>query len=220
MGVLVARGQTAFGQDQDDTIILPYTTAQKKLKGNPWLDDIVCSAVSPEAVNPAIQQITGLLRERHHIRPGQPDDFNVRRPDELIQTRLDAANTFSALLIAIACVSLLVSGIGIMNVMLVSVTERTREIGVRMSIGATDGDVAKQFLGEAVMLSLFGGLLGVLAGIGGSFIVGQALQWPMEVPPQAIGIAALFAVAVGIFFGFYPARKASKLDPIEALRYE
>jgi putative ABC transport system permease protein len=220
MGVLVPRGQTAMGQDQDDTILMPYTTAMKKLKGNPWLDDIVCSAISPEAVNPAIQQITGLLRERHRIRPGQLDDFNVRRPDEMIQTRLEAANTFSALMIAIACVSLLVGGIGIMNVMLVSVTERTREIGVRMSVGATDGDVARQFLGEAIMLSLFGGMLGVLFGIGGSLLVGRALDWPMEIPPQAIGIAALFAVAVGIFFGFYPARKASKLDPIEALRYE
>jgi putative ABC transport system permease protein len=220
MGVLAPKGQTAFGQDQDDTVIMPYTTAQKKLKGNPWLDDIVCSAVSAEAVNPAIAQITALLRERHHIRAGQMDDFNVRRPDEIIQTRLEAANTFSALLIAIACVSLLVGGIGIMNVMLVSVTERTREIGVRMSIGATDSDVAKQFLGEAVMLSLFGGLLGVLLGIAGSFLLGRTLRWPMEIPPQAIGIAALFAVGVGIFFGFYPARKASKLDPIEALRYE
>jgi putative ABC transport system permease protein len=220
MGVLVARGQSGFGQDQDDTIIMPYTTAMKKLKGNNWLDDIVCSAVSPEAINPAIQQISALLRDRHHIRPGQDDDFNIRRPDEFINTQLEARRTFSFLLISIASVSLLVGGIGIMNVMLVSVTERTREIGVRMSIGATDADVAKQFLGEAVMLSLFGGLLGVAFGVAASYLVGRALQWPMEIPPQAIAIAALFAVAVGVFFGFYPARKASKLDPIEALRFE
>ncbi len=220
MGVLVPRGQTGFGQDQDDTIIMPYTTAQKKLKGNNWLDDIVCSAVTPEAINPAIQQISALLRDRHHIRPGQDDDFNIRRPDEFINAQLEARRTFSLLLISIASVSLLVGGIGIMNVMLVSVTERTREIGVRMSIGATDADVAKQFLGEAVMLSLFGGLLGVVFGVAASYIVGRALQWPMEIPPQAIAIAALFAVAVGVFFGFYPARKASKLDPIEALRFE
>jgi putative ABC transport system permease protein len=220
IGVLAVRGPTAWGQDQDDVVLMPYTTAQKKLKGTDWLDDIVCSAVSPEAINPAILQITLLLRERHHIRAGQDDDFNVRRPDEVIQTRLEAAKTFSALLIAIASVSLLVGGIGIMNVMLVSVTERTREIGVRMSIGATDTDVAKQFLGEAVILSLFGGLIGVAFGIAGSYLVGRALRWPMEIPPQAIGIAALFAVAVGVFFGFYPARKASQLDPIEALRYE
>ncbi|MBZ5567748.1 MAG: ABC transporter permease [Acidobacteriia bacterium] len=220
MGVLAPRGQTAFGQDQDDTIVMPYTTAQKKLKGNSWLDDIVCSAVSAEAINPAIQQISALLRERHHIRPGQDDDFNIRRPDEFINTQLEARRTFSLLLISIASVSLLVGGIGIMNVMLVSVTERTREIGVRMSIGATDSDVAMQFLGEAVMLSLFGGLIGVAFGVVGSYLVGRALRWPMEIPPQAIVIAALFAVAVGVFFGFYPARKASKLDPIEALRYE
>ncbi|MGB9104175.1 MAG: ABC transporter permease [Terriglobales bacterium] len=220
MGVLVARGQTGFGNDQDDTVVMPYTTAQKKLKGTSWLDDIVCSAVSADAINPAIQQITELLRDRHHIRRGQDDDFNVRRPDEFINAQLEARRTFSFLLISIASVSLLVGGIGIMNVMLVSVTERTREIGVRMSIGATDGDVAKQFLGEAVMLSLFGGLLGVAFGVAASYLVGRALKWPMEIPPQAIAIAALFAVAVGVFFGFYPARKASKLDPIEALRFE
>ena len=220
MGVLVPRGQTGFGNDQDDTVIMPYTTAQKKLKGTSWLDDIVCSAVSAEAINPAIQQITELLRDRHHIRRGQDDDFNIRRPDEFINAQLEARRTFSLLLISIASVSLLVGGIGIMNVMLVSVTERTREIGVRMSIGATDSDVAKQFLGEAVMLSLFGGMLGVAFGVAASYLVGRALQWPMEIPPQAIAIAALFAVAVGVFFGFYPARKASKLDPIEALRFE
>ncbi len=220
MGVLIPRGQTGFGMDQDDTVILPYTTAMKKLKGNNWLDDIVCSAVSPDAINPAIQQISLLLRERHHIRPGQDDDFNIRRPDEFINAQLEARRTFSLLLISIASVSLLVGGIGIMNVMLVSVTERTREIGVRMSIGATDGDVARQFLGEAVILSLFGGMLGVVFGVIASYLVGHALQWPMEIPPQAIVIAALFAVGVGVFFGFYPARKASKLDPIEALRYE
>ncbi|MBZ5510563.1 MAG: ABC transporter permease [Acidobacteriia bacterium] len=220
MGVLVARGQTGFGNDQDDTVVMPYTTAQKKLKGTSWLDDIVCSAVSADAINPAIQQIAELLRDRHHIRRGQDDDFNIRRPDEFINAQLEARRTFSLLLISIASVSLLVGGIGIMNVMLVSVTERTREIGVRMSIGATDGDVAKQFLGEAVMLSLFGGLLGVAFGVAASYLVGRALQWPMEIPPQAIVIAALFAVAVGVFFGFYPARKASKLDPIEALRFE
>ena len=220
MGVLEARGQTGWGQDQDDTIIMPYTTAQKKVKGNNWLDDIVCSAVSPEAINPAIQQISVLLRERHHIRPGQPDDFNVRRPDELINTQLEARRTFALLLISIASVSLLVGGIGIMNVMLVSVTERTREIGIRMSIGATDGDVARQFLGEAVMLSLFGGMVGIAFGVVASYLVGRALRWPMEIPPQAILIAALFAVGVGVFFGFYPAHKASRLDPIEALRYE
>ena len=220
VGVLEARGQSGFGQDQDDTLVVPYTMGMKKLKGNAWLDDIMASAVTQDAVNPAIDQIIGLLRDRHHIRPGQDDDFNVRRPDEFIQARLEASKTFSVLLIAIASVSLLVGGIGIMNVMLVSVTERTREIGIRMAIGATEGSVQAQFLGEAVLLSLFGGLMGVLTGVGGSFLLGSVLQWPMSIPPQSIAIAALFASGVGVFFGFYPAVKASHLDPIEALRFE
>ncbi len=220
VGVLVARGQTGFGQDQDDIIMVPYTMAMKKIKGNPWLDDIMASAVSQESINPAIDQITALLRERHHIRPGTEDDFNVRRPDEMIQARLQASQTFSFLLIVIASVSLLVGGIGIMNVMLVSVTERTREIGVRMSIGATEADVQMQFLGEAVMLSLFGGIMGVVFGIVGSYLIGNGLGWTMSIPPQAVVLAAAFAVMVGIFFGYYPALKASRLDPIEALRFE
>lgn len=220
VGVLEAKGQSGFGQDQDDTLLLPYTMAQRKLKGIEWVDDIMCSAISPEALNPAIAEITGLLRERHHIRPGQDDDFNVRRPDEVIQTRLEASRTFTLLLIVIASVSLLVGGIGIMNVMLVSVTERTREIGVRMSIGATESDVQLQFLGESVMLSMFGGVLGVLLGIVGSYFIGQTLEWPMQISPRAIVVAAAFASIVGVFFGFYPARKAARLDPIEALRYE
>ena len=220
VGVLEAKGQSGFGQDQDDTLVVPYTTGMKKMKGNNWLDDIMASAVSQESVNPAIDQIIGLLRERHHIRPGQDDDFNVRRPDEFIQARLEASRTFTILLLAIASVSLLVGGIGIMNVMLVSVTERTREIGIRMAIGATEQSVQAQFLGEAVLLSLFGGLMGVLVGVGGAVLLGRLLNWPMSIPPQAIVVAAAFATAVGVFFGFYPARKASRLDPIEALRFE
>ncbi len=220
VGVLEAKGQSGWGQDQDDTLLLPWTTAQRKLKGINWVDDIMCSAVSQEAVNPAIDQITALLRERHHIRPGQDDDFNVRRPDEVINARLQASHTFSLLLVIVACVSLLVGGIGIMNVMLVSVTERTREIGVRMSVGATEGDVQLQFLGESVILSLFGGIIGVAFGVFGSYLLGSMLQWPMSIPPQAIFVAAVFATLVGIFFGYYPAVKASRLDPIEALRFE
>ncbi len=220
VGVLEAKGQSGFGQDQDDTIVVPYTMGLKKLKGHTWLDDIMCSAISPEAVNPSIDMIAALLRERHRIRPGELDDFNIRRPDEFIQARLEATRTFTVLLITIASVSLLVGGIGIMNVMLVSVTERTREIGIRMAIGATEGNVQMQFLGEAVLLSLFGGLLGVILGVSGSYLLGKTLAWPMSIPPQAIAVAAFFATAVGIFFGFYPARKASRLDPIEALRFE
>ena len=220
VGVLAIKGQSGFGQDQDDTILLPYTTAQRRIKGIDWVDDLMFSAVSQEAINPAIDQATGILRERHHIRAGQDDDFNIRRPDEMIKTRLEANRTFSMLLVVIASVSLLVGGIGIMNVMLVSVTERTREIGVRMSIGATEADVQLQFLGEAVMLSLFGGVIGVIFGIAGSVFIGNALEWPMSISPQAIVVAAAFATFIGVFFGYYPAVKASRLDPIEALRFE
>jgi putative ABC transport system permease protein len=220
VGVLQAKGQSGFGQDQDDTILLPYSTAQKRLKGISWVDDLMFSAVSQEAIVPAIDAATGVLRERHHIRAGELDDFNIRRPDEVIETRLAASRTFSLLLVVIASVSLLVGGIGIMNVMLVSVTERTREIGVRMSIGATEGDVQLQFLGEAVMLSLFGGVIGVILGVTGSIFIGNALEWPMSISPQAIAIAAAFATFIGVFFGYYPAVKASRLDPIEALRFE
>jgi putative ABC transport system permease protein len=220
VGVLLAKGQSGFGQDQDDTILLPYTTAQRRLKGIAWADDLMFSAVSQDAIVPAIEAATGVLRERHHIRAGQDDDFNIRRPDEIIETRLEASRTFSLLLVVIASVSLLVGGIGIMNVMLVSVTERTREIGVRMSIGATEGDVQLQFLGEAVMLSLFGGVIGVIVGVAGSIFIGQALEWPISISPQAIVVAAAFATFIGVFFGYYPAVKASRLDPIEALRFE
>jgi putative ABC transport system permease protein len=220
VGVLEARGQSAFGQDQDDTIVLPYTTVQKKLTGKPWLDDIWCSAVSQEAVDPSIVEVSALLRDRHKLRPDQADDFNIRRPDEVINARLEASRTFTVLLVAIAAVSLLVGGIGIMNVMLVSVTERTKEIGLRMAIGATEGDVQVQFLGEAILLSLVGGLAGVALGVMGSWMLGIILQWPMSLSVKAIGVAASFSVAVGVFFGFYPARKAASLDPIEALRFE
>jgi putative ABC transport system permease protein len=208
------------GQDQDDTIILPYTTAQKKIKGITWLDDILCSAVSADAVKIAGQEATAVLRDRHHLRPEEEDDFNIRNPEDIIQAQLDASKTLTILLIAIASVSLIVGGIGIMNVMLVSVTERTREIGVRVAVGATEGAIQIQFLGESVMLSLVGGAAGVLFGVLGSYLVGQTLQWPIEMSLQAVVVAAVFSIAVGVFFGYYPARKASRLDPIEALRYE
>jgi putative ABC transport system permease protein len=220
VGVLGAKGNSATGQDQDDTIFLPYTTAMKKLTGKNWLDDIMCSAVSQEAVRPATEQIKTLLRERHRIRPGQDDDFNIRSPEEFIKLQIETSHMFTMLLLAIGSVSLLVGGIGIMNVMLVSVTERTREIGVRMAVGATEGHVQVQFLGEAIILSLFGGFVGVLTGIAGSFALGHALEWPMSISMQSVAIAVVFAVAVGVFFGYYPAWKASRLDPIEALRFE
>jgi putative ABC transport system permease protein len=220
VATLRPKGLAISGQDQDDTVILPFTTAMKKLKGNNWLDDVLCSAVSPEVVKLAGQQAGALLRDRHHLRPEEDDDFNIRNPEDIIQAQLDASRTLSALLIAVASVSLLVGGIGIMNVMLVSVTERTREIGVRVAVGATEGAIRLQFLGESVLLSLVGGAAGVLAGIAGSLVVGRMLGWPMQMSPEAVLVAALFSIAVGVFFGYYPARKASLLDPIEALHYE
>ncbi|MDQ6831058.1 MAG: ABC transporter permease [Gemmatimonadota bacterium] len=220
VAVLQPKGLSVSGQDQDDTVILPYTTAQKKIKGISWLDDILCSAVSPDAIKLAGQQAGALLRDRHHLRPEEDDDFNIRNPEDVIKAQLEASRTLTLLLVAIASISLLVGGIGIMNVMLVSVTERTREIGVRVAVGATEGAIQLQFLGESVMLSLVGGAAGVLLGIGASIVVGRTLGWPMALSLEAIVLAALFSAAVGIFFGYYPARKASLLDPIDALRYE
>ena len=220
IAALEAKGLAVSGQDEDDLIILPYTTVQKKIKGITWLDDILCSAVSPEAVKLAGQQAAALLRDRHHLRPEAEDDFNIRNPEDIIQAQLAASRTLTILLVAIASISLLVGGIGIMNVMLVSVTERTREIGVRLAIGATEAAIQLQFLGESVMLSLLGGAVGVVLGVVGSYLIGRTLGWQMEVSPAAILIAAAFSFAVGVFFGYYPARKAALLDPIEALRYE
>ena len=220
VGTLLPKGLSVSGQDQDDTILMPYTTAQKKISGITWLDDILCSATSQDAVKPAGQEAAAILRDRHHLRPEEEDDFNIRNPEDIIQAQLEASKTLTVLLIAIASISLIVGGIGIMNVMLVSVTERTREIGVRVAVGATEEAIQLQFLGESVMLSLVGGGAGVLLGVLGSYLVGQTLKWPMEMSVEAVVIAALFSVAVGVFFGYYPARKASLLDPIEALRYE
>jgi putative ABC transport system permease protein len=220
VATLQPKGLSVSGQDQDDTIIMPYTTVQKKLKGITWLDDVLCSAVSPDAVKLAGQQVAALLRDRHHLRPEEEDDFNIRNPEDIIQAQLAASRTLTVLLVAIASISLVVGGIGIMNVMLVSVTERTREIGVRLAVGATEEAIQLQFLGESIMLSLVGGLAGVLSGIVGSVLVGRTLHWPMEVSLEAVLIAAMFSVAVGVFFGYYPARKAASMDPIEALRHE
>jgi putative ABC transport system permease protein len=220
VATLLPKGLSLSGQDQDDIIMLPYTTAMKKIKGITWLDDILCSAVSRDAVKAAGQEAAAVLRDRHHLRPEEADDFNIRNPEDIIQAQIEASKTLTILLIAIASVSLIVGGIGIMNVMLVSVTERTREIGVRVSVGATEESIQLQFLGESVALSLVGGAVGVLLGIVGSYLVGQTLKWPIELSVEAVLIAALFSIGVGVFFGYYPARKASLLDPIEALRYE
>src|SRR5258705_3035062 len=220
VATLHPKGLSLSGQDQDDTIIIPYTTAQKKIKRITWLDDILCSAVSQDAVKIAGQEATAVLRDRHHLRPEEEDDFNIRNPEDIIQAQFDASKTLTILLIPIASASLIVGRIGIMNVMLVSVTERTREIGVRVAVGATEEAIQLQFLGESIMLSLVGGSFGVVVGILGSYLVGQTLKWPMEMSLESILVAALCSIAGGVFFGYYPARKASLLDPIEALRYE
>ncbi|MBI3723194.1 ABC transporter permease [bacterium] len=220
VATLKPKGLSLSGQDQDDTIILPYTTAMKRLMGVTWLDDILCSAVSQDTVKLAGKQVGALLRERHHLRPEEGDDFNIRHPEDVIQAQLEASRTLTLLLVAIASISLIVGGIGIMNVMLVSVTERTREIGVRVAVGATEEAIQLQFLGESVVLSLVGGAAGVLLGVSGSLLLGSAFGWPMDVSADAVMLAVVFSVAVGVFFGYYPARKASRLNPIEALRYE
>jgi putative ABC transport system permease protein len=221
VGVLTPKGTSAaMGNDQDDIILVPITTLQKKITGQDWLRWIMVSAASREASYTAQQQITSLLRDRHRIRSGQDDDFMVRNLADMADLADQQAKVFTMLLASIASISLLVGGIGIMNIMLVSVTERTREIGIRMAIGATEGDVQQQFLIEAVVLSLVGGAIGIAGGMATSYLITQTLGWPVLVSPTAIVAAVIFSMAVGIFFGFYPARKAARLDPIEALRYE
>jgi len=221
VGVLASKGSSAaMGQDQDDIVVVPITTLQKKITGQNWLRWIMVSAVSKDASYTAQQQITALLRDRHRIRRGQDDDFMVRNLADMADLADQNAHLFTVLLASIASISLIVGGIGIMNIMLVSVTERTREIGIRMAIGATEADVQQQFLIEAVVLSVVGGAIGIAAGLVASYTITQTLGWAVLVSPTSIVAAVIFSMAVGIFFGFYPARKAARLDPIEALRYE
>jgi putative ABC transport system permease protein len=220
VGVLRAKGFSATGQDQDDFVVMPFTTVQKRITGEFWLDDIFCSAVSREAMPDAARQIVGLLRERHHLNAAEDDDFNIRRPEDAVQAQLATSKIMTVLLASVASLSLLVGGIGIMNIMLVSVTQRTREIGVRLAVGATEWDVQIQFLSEAIALSLLGGILGLLAGVVSSVLVENLFQFPTKLTPQIFALGSLFAAGIGIFFGYYPARKASQLDPIQGLRYE
>jgi len=222
VGLLAPKGQTGSGQDQDDIIMMPWTSAQKKLKGRgyEWLDDIVCSAVSPEAVNPAVDAIKILMRQRHHIGPNADDDFNMRRPDEVMNAQIAASQTLEVLLVVLASISLLVGGIGIMNMMLASVAQRTREIGIRMAVGATPQAVHVQFLGEAALLSLLGGVLGVVFSMCGAVFIEPLLGWKLSTPADAAFIAVMFSIAVGLVFGFFPAWRAAGLDPIDALHNE
>ena len=218
VGVLEVKGQSATGQDQDDQFLMPYTTVMKRVKGQTWLDDVLMSATSSAVVDRAEEEITALMRERHHIRGD--DDFNLRHPTEIAEAVKQSTQTMEALLAAIASVSLLVGGIGIMNIMLVSVTERTREIGLRQAVGARGRDVLRQFLIEAVILSLIGGAIGIALGMFGARTIAESFQWPTRVSANAVASAFLFSAAIGVFFGYYPARQAARLDPIDALRFE
>ncbi|MGH9689188.1 MAG: ABC transporter permease [Candidatus Acidiferrales bacterium] len=220
LGVLETKGQSPTGEDQDDVMIMPYTTVQKKISGISWVQLIMISATSQQAMPQVEAGITALLRQRHHLRTDEDNDFIIRSPNEFAQAAAASSLVMTILLGAIASISLLVGGIGIMNIMLVSVTERTREIGVRMAVGATEEDVRRQFLSEAVVLSSLGGIVGILLGVIGSAIISRILGWSTFVSPSSVLIAAIFSAGVGIFFGYYPARKAAQLDPIEALRYE
>ena len=220
IGVMVRKGQDQQGRDQDDIAFTPYTTVQKKILGSPRLQIAYVSAVSPDATYTAQQQISELLRQRHKLNANDPDDFTVRNMSDIAAAANETNSTMTMLLACIAGVSLLVGGIGIMNIMLVSVTERTREIGIRMAIGARSSAVRSQFLIESIVLSVMGGTVGILLGIAVSLAIPKMLGWPTLISTMAIVGSVVFSVAVGIFFGYYPARKAAALDPIDALRYE
>ncbi|HBA39025.1 MAG TPA: multidrug ABC transporter substrate-binding protein [Deltaproteobacteria bacterium] len=220
IGVLGAKGQTGHGTDQDDVVMVPYTTMQKRIMGVTYVQQIIVSAVSADKTQEAKDQITLLLRQRHKIRPGADDDFNIRNLSDIAEAASNSATVMAVLLGSIASVSLLVGGIGIMNIMLVSVTERTREIGIRMAVGARSRDIMLQFIVEAVVMAAIGGALGILLGIGSSNMIQRIMEWPVLVRPDIVIIALLVSGGVGIFFGFYPAQKAAHLDPIDALRYE
>ena len=220
VGVLAAKGQTAGGADQDDVVLVPYTTAQTRLSGASFIGQILVSAPSAADIPAAQQEIRAILREAHRVREDESDDFTVRNQSDLAETAQSTTAVMSLLLAAIASISLVVGGIGIMNIMLVSVTERTREIGIRLAVGARGSDVLTQFLVESVAMSLLGGLLGLAVGFGGAALLGRLTGWSTATPPAAVLTAVGFSAAIGVFFGWYPARKAARLDPIEALRHD
>ncbi len=220
IGVLASKGQNQMGQDQDDIVIAPFTTVQKRILAINFIHMIVASAVSEDKVELATEQISNILREQHKLQVGQEDDFQVRTQQEMLSMMDSISGFLTTLLAAIASISLIVGGIGIMNIMYVTVTERTKEIGLRMSIGAHNKDILLQFLCESTILSLIGGIIGILFGLLLSYIASSALNWPFIVSTSAVGISFLVCAFTGIFFGWYPAKKAASLDPINALRYE
>jgi putative ABC transport system permease protein len=220
IGVMGTKGQAAMGNDQDDIIFAPYTTVQKRLQGQQYLQNITISATTPEAVPDVADAVAVLMRTQHKLVPGDPDDFTVRTQEEITDILTASMETFTKLLAGIAAVSLLVGGIGIMNIMLVSVTERTREIGIRMATGAKGRDVLLQFLVEAIVISLLGGGAGIALGFSLAEAMTRVWDYPTRISPDAVAMAFGFSAVIGIFFGFYPASKAAKLDPIVALRYE
>jgi putative ABC transport system permease protein len=220
IGVLQAKGQSGFGRDQDDQVVVPLTSMQLRLNGQNWLGSILISAQSPDVVNSVVSSTQALLRLNHRLTPAEQDDFSVRNIAD-VQAAASATSRIQSLLLAgVAAVSLIVGGIGIMNIMLVSVTERTREIGIRLAIGARQRDVLMQFLVEAVALACIGGLIGVALGLGASLLTSKLAGWNVIIAPSSIVISFTFAALIGILFGFYPARRASQLNPIEALRHE
>jgi putative ABC transport system permease protein len=220
IGILAAKGQSGNGTDQDDVVMVPFTTMQKLIMGVTYIQQIIVAAVSSDTTQEASNQISLLLRQRHKIQPGRDDDFMIRNLSDIAEAASNSAKVMAVLLGSIASVSLLVGGIGIMNIMLVSVTERTREIGIRMAVGARSRDIMLQFIVEAVVMAASGGLIGILVGIGSSNLLKSLAELPTLIRPDIIVIAFLVSGSVGVFFGFYPARKAAQLDPIEALRYE
>jgi putative ABC transport system permease protein len=220
IGVLAIKGENTFGQDQDDIILAPYTTVQKRILAIPFIQTIYASAVDEKSSDTATSEITAILRKDHKLKPSDDDDFSIRTQAELISTISSTSQLLTVLLTAIAAISLVVGGIGIMNIMYVSVTERTKEIGLRMSVGARGIDILLQFLVEAILISLTGGVIGVVLGITASNLVSYFLSWPTLVSESSIVLSFMVCAVTGVFFGYYPARNASRLDPIEALRYE
>lgn len=220
IGVVAEKGENGMGDDQDDMLVVPYTTVQKRILAIPYIQSIFASAISEDKNDEAIEQLTQTLRRTHKLKDGEENDFRVMSQSELVQTFSSVSNIMTALLGAISGISLLVGGIGIMNIMYVSVTERTREIGLRMSIGGKGKDILMQFLIESTMLSVFGGIIGILLGYLASTVIGSLMGWPLIIMTQSVVLSFVVCTAIGVFFGWYPARKAASLNPIDALRYE